>query len=430
MKRCWYIVALASLLLGRGGISYSQDYARMGERTILGTARYVGMGGAMSAIGGDPSAAHDNMAGLGLYRRSEVLMSFGVGHTNPRTNVTIPQASLVFSLPVFSEDSKVKFHNFMFSYRRLQSYNRTVSGAGTNGASLGALIINADTQRDIPFRTDLYNNTHALRLVESGSVNEFDFGWAMNIADQWYVGMGFNVQSYSLSASADYEETFTGRQYTINSSSLLYTGTSFSMSAGLIYRPTGWMRLGFGIESPSVGALSIYSAGTLKAMTDSLRYSYAPDGLSRDRRFHMPLHTSASVAFQIGAYGLIALQYDFLHQHAEDPSHSLRAGFEVIPVLGLYINAGYAYESSFKRNTTPVAMDPTFTRQDTYFIRPQGSHYASFAIGYRGAYMMVQAAYQYRWQGINLYAHENSITPYNIHTDTHRVVLTIGWHQN
>jgi hypothetical protein len=38
----------------------------------MGTARYVGMGGAMTAIGGDPSAAIDNPAGLGLYRRSEI----------------------------------------------------------------------------------------------------------------------------------------------------------------------------------------------------------------------------------------------------------------------------------------------------------------------------------------------------------------------
>ena len=53
----------------------AQDYARLGERTILGTARYIGMGGAMSAIGGDPSAVHDNPAGLGLYRRTEVMLT-------------------------------------------------------------------------------------------------------------------------------------------------------------------------------------------------------------------------------------------------------------------------------------------------------------------------------------------------------------------
>ena len=38
----------------------AQDVQRFAERQIAGTARYVGMGGAMTAIGGDPSAVLDN----------------------------------------------------------------------------------------------------------------------------------------------------------------------------------------------------------------------------------------------------------------------------------------------------------------------------------------------------------------------------------
>ncbi len=53
----------------------AQDFERLSERTIMGTARYVGMGGAMTAIGGDPSSVKDNPAGLGLYRRSEVMFT-------------------------------------------------------------------------------------------------------------------------------------------------------------------------------------------------------------------------------------------------------------------------------------------------------------------------------------------------------------------
>ena len=404
----------------------AQDYARLSERTIMGTARYIGMGGAMTAIGGDPAAAHDNMAGLGLYRRSEAMISLDVTHTAPRTNVFLPQASFVLSLPSVSEDSKILFHNLLFSYRRLHAYHRNLNTAGTKGASLGALIIHADTEWDIPFCTDPINDEYSLSLRETGSVNEFDFGWAMNISNQWYVGVGINVQAYNLSAEAEYKELF-GRRYNTNTTTLLYTGASFSASAGLIYRPTGWLRLGFGIESPSAGSLTTYSTGTLAAKTDSLRYSYAPDVRESDSHFHMPLHTSTSVAFQIGAYGMIALQHDYWHISASEPMHSLRAGVEVIPVLGLYLNAGYAYESSFKREDISVPMQSTFERQDTYFIRPKGTHYASFAVGYRGEKMIVQAAYQYRWNAMNVYAHENSAADY-IHTDTHRVVLTLGWH--
>ena len=82
----------------------------MGERSIMGTARYVGMSGAMSAIGADPSATLDNVAGLGLYRHSEVLVSFDFmsdrawqvrpGSAAGRARLFMaPQASLVLSFP-------------------------------------------------------------------------------------------------------------------------------------------------------------------------------------------------------------------------------------------------------------------------------------------------------------------------------------------
>ena len=72
MKKFLFILLLAYSL---SPIAYGQDVQRFAERTPTGTARYVGMGGAMTAIGGDPSAAMDNPAGLGLYRRSEISVS-------------------------------------------------------------------------------------------------------------------------------------------------------------------------------------------------------------------------------------------------------------------------------------------------------------------------------------------------------------------
>ena len=72
MKRLLLILLLAYSL---SPIAYCQDVQRFSERQIMGTARYVGMGGAMTAIGGDPSAVVDNPAGLGLYRRGEIALT-------------------------------------------------------------------------------------------------------------------------------------------------------------------------------------------------------------------------------------------------------------------------------------------------------------------------------------------------------------------
>ena len=146
--------------------------------------------------------------------------------------------------------------------------------------------------------------------------------------------------------------------------------------------------------------------------------------------FHQPLHTSASVAFQVGYYGLLAFQYDYYHQSGKLDIHSLRAGLEVIPVPGMYINAGYVYESTFKKQETypVVPIADALDRYDAYFVHPRWSQYASVALGYRGRSAIVQAAYQYRWQRLNVYAHQDA-NPYDIATETHRVVVTIGWHR-
>lgn len=420
----------------------AQDFARMSERTLMGTARYVGMSGAMSAVGGDPSAVLDNPAGLGLYQRSEVLVTFDetldysrqVGNSQKwfRSQFMCPQASLVLSIPTFTTNDKgVQSYNMMFSYRRMHSFGRTYEAIGANSTSLGSIL----PALNIPFCTDATNKENSLYLREWGYVNEYSFDWSLNIGHRWYVGMGLHIQDYLLSSDAVYKETFDEMSteginyFNKNNTSLQFTGVSCDFSFGLIYRPTKWLRLGVGIQTPSLGILRTYSSGTFGAQTDSLRYSIAPDITFSDRNFHLPLHLSSSVAFQIGAYGLISLQHDYIKQLKEPAVHSLRAGIEVIPVLGMYINAGYVYESAFKPATTVVPMDPSFDRQDTYFLHLRQTQYASFAIGYRGAFFMVQAAYQYRWQNINLYAHEEA-EPYDMHADTHRIVLTLGWHKN
>ena len=419
----------------------AQDYTRLSEHTLMGTARYVGMSGAMSAIGGDPSAVLDNPAGLGLYQRTEVLLTFdetidytrqiGTSNKHVRSHFMCPQASIVISLPTFTVNpSGVQSFNFMLGYRRMHAYNRTFDAVGKADASLGALL----PDFGLAINRSRFNTANALLLKEWGYSNEYSFDWSMNIGHRWYLGLGLHIQDYMFSANAVYTEAFDtisaeGSVYANrNDASLQFSGASCNLSAGVIYRPLQWLRFGFGLQTPSIGTIHAYTSGVFRAQTDSLRFSYAPDLRYDDRSFHLPLHLSTSAAFQFGAYGMLSLQYDYYHAKGRDDIHSLRAGLEVVPVMGFYLNAGYAMESTFK-STTPAGIDPSFDRQDTYSVLPRWSQYASCAIGYRGTYVMVQAAYQYRWQHMDLYAHE-AAQPYNMRTDTHRIVLTIGWHKN
>ena len=438
MRNLRYIV-LISLLLGRVGVGslFSQDYTRLSERTIIGTARYVGMSGAMTAIGGDPSAVTDNPAGLGLYRRAEAMVTMDIGidkalqtgqdQAGKTIRFSLAQASAVFSLGDFSKDDGLIAYNFMISYKRHRTFSRDFFGYGKNGAALAPLLASADVEWDIDIPSYLTYDSNALRLSERGQVNEFGLDWAMNYSNKLYFGLGLRIHSYSLTEDALYQEVY-GTEWLYNKSYVSHSGVGVGVAAGFIYRPLSWLRLGLAIHTPTIGSLRTSTDGKLQTMTDTLGTSYPRPLSFRDTDFHLPVHLSTSAAFQIGAYGMIALQYDLYKQQQSPMIHSLRAGVEVIPIMGMYINAGYACESTFKKEGDPILMDPTFERQDVYSQFPRTAQYASVALGYRGSFIMVQAAYQYRWQHIDLFAHENA-APYDINTTTHRIVITIGWHR-
>lgn len=419
----------------------------MTERTIMGTARYVGFGGAMSAIGGDPSAVRDNPAGLGLYRRTELMVTLdyaldqthqqGTNTKYQRHLVMAPEASLVISMPVYQSDERgVLSHNFMLSYHRLHSYARTIYGSAEQVNSLGAVIASASQGLKIGYCADRKAESNSFWLSESGYANEYALDWSLNVSNKFYTGLGLRMQSYRLSSEGDFLETFEktnadGTKYSNrDQTSLILSGVSCNLSVGFIYRPASWIRLGFGLQTPSLGVLNTGTSGTFTAQTDTVARAASVCPTEPSSQFHQPLHTSASVAFQIGYYGLIAFQYDYYHQSDKLDIHSLRAGLEVIPVPGMYINAGYVYENTFKKpDSYPIVpIAEKFDRYDAYFLQPRWTQYASVAIGYRGKSAIVQAAYQYRWQALNVYAHQNA-EPYDIRTDTHRVVLTIGWHR-
>ena len=450
MNKRRYILCALALALAVG--VQAQDYLRMTERDLQGTARYVGMSGAMSAIGGDPSAVHANPAGLGLYQRVEVMLTMdeGIGKTYQlgtsglRTNrFSVPQASVVWAFGTNNTDG-VLFHNMMLSYQRLRTFDRSMYAEGKGGPSLGGVMGQTGVVLDIPYPNERTNSGSDLRIDEAGRVHAFGIHWAMNINHQWYMGLGMKILSYSLNSVGVYNERFAmvnadGLHEMIrNSTSLILSGAGVDFSAGLIYRPARWFRFGFAVETPSFGSLSTSTNGTISARTDTLRVSYSPYmPVGKARDFHMPVRTSLSTAFQIYDKAMIALQYDYAHQQDRYDTHSLRAGLEIVPVAGLYINAGYAFEFMRDRDRQSgateraVKIDGAFNRQDAYFMYPQRSHYASAGIGYRGSHAMIQAAYQYRWQNTHLYAHENSImNPYAMCGETHRIVLTIAWHSN
>lgn len=476
MKRFAYILSLCfGLSTVNCPLSTAQDIQRFAERQIIGTARYVGMGGAMTAIGGDPSAVIDNPAGLGLYRRSEIALTVdetidrthqvGSEETYQRARFAAPHVSAIWAWGNPMKQRGMIYNNFMFSVNRLANFNRdvVVSGRGmgmaeticqkTNGLAEASLydkpwddveigwlsILGYEGYLIDPQVDSLASNLFdkyawipaidftdgKLSVSESGTYDQYTLSWASNISNQWYIGVSLNIPTLSYTKHVSHYET--NRIHSAELKSMYHlSGLGVSGSIGLIYRPIQALRIGASFETPTMMSLSMQTEGDMYA-TLAPEDILTPESGMINTEMLTPLRTSVSVAGQLGSIGLLALQYDYAHAVEMEDVHTLRIGAEVQACRGFFLNAGYVYESSFLNEDPVWQLTYNDIRTDMDYRYTASSQYASAGLGYRSDRMVAQVAYQYRWQTLHQYATEMQMTAMDVHTDTHRIVATLAW---
>ena len=474
MKRLLLILFLVYSL---SPISYCQDVQRFSERHLMGTARYVGMGGAMTAVGGDPSAVLDNPAGLGLYRRNEITLSISetIDRTQQAEGIDTYQSAR-FAAPniatiwVWGNPNKQRgmiYSNVMLSANRLANFNREIVAKGTglgmvpsicaltNGldetylqnkpwddTEIGWLsILGYETYLINPqvdsLATDVLNQYQwtpavdftegSLSVSEVGYYDQYTLSWAGNISNQWYVGLSVNIPTLSYTKRTSHYETDRFQSAELKSMYHL-SGEGVSGTIGLIYRPIQALRVGASFHTPTMMSLSVQTEGDMYSTVEGKKYeALTPASGVVSSEMVSPLRTSVSVAGQIGNRGLIAVQYDYAHSSEMEDVHTLRIGAEAQATRGLFLNAGYVYESSFMKNDPVWMLGYNEIRTDMDYRYTQSSQYLSAGVGYRSDAVVAQLAYQYRWQTVHQYASEMQLLPIEVGTQTHSIVATLAW---
>ena len=64
------------------------DAYNLSQTELRGTARFMSMGGAFTALGGDLSTLNQNPAGIGIYRSSEVGLTLDLNILGSKANGT------------------------------------------------------------------------------------------------------------------------------------------------------------------------------------------------------------------------------------------------------------------------------------------------------------------------------------------------------
>ena len=169
MKKIFLSALLAitpSLLMAQSAI----DAYQLTQSDLKGTARFVSMGGAFGALGGDLSTMTQNPAGIGVYRSSEIGVtldiniqgtksnSFGSSMSEDQTKVYCPNFGYVGSLKLNGD--VMPFLNWGISYGRSASFDRIYSGhmpkISTSMTNFIADFSNGYTPDDLGFTSD-YN---------------------------------------------------------------------------------------------------------------------------------------------------------------------------------------------------------------------------------------------------------------------------------
>ena len=132
--------AIASLL-AVPSVLYAQRVTgayTISQQDLRGTARFMSMGGAFGALGGDLSAISQNPGGIGIYRSNEVGVTFGVdagssqsesfGFTrnSSLTKFNLNNIGAVFTMRL--PGSVMPNLNFGFTYNKGASFNRKFKG--------------------------------------------------------------------------------------------------------------------------------------------------------------------------------------------------------------------------------------------------------------------------------------------------------------
>ena len=184
----------SSALFAQGEI----DAYRYSQTGLNGTARYLGMGGAFGALGGDISAMSSNPGGLAIYRSSEIVTTLSLSSVNTETEWSsvmkegrnkfkFDNIAYVGYFPT-ANSSGIMGWNVGFAYNRVNSFERnyTAHGSGSDyqtysmadyigerafGTTLGTLKAPTDN-----FETDPYNNADWLTVLgyEGGLIQPYN----------------------------------------------------------------------------------------------------------------------------------------------------------------------------------------------------------------------------------------------------------------
>lgn len=366
-KYIFFAVSLFAALSANAQETY--ENAKLAGEDLNGTARYVGMGGAMEALGADISTIGSNPAGIGLFRHSNVSLSAGLlmqsdgkeFSNGKKTNLSFDQIGGVYT----TRTGQKSFLNFGFNYHKSKNFDYILNAAGSlNGSSQnkqsyikgllgdensGGFFVRKDkngknvgyvdatppspstppnvaytwSQIDdlywnslIPGSTGTYNYEKAtgytLDRAHTGYIGNYDFAVSGNLNDRVYLGLTFGMKDVNYKGYSEYRENFNNVGGVLVRDERKVTGSGFDITAGVIVRPVAEspFRIGAYVKSPTWYDLTTSNTtGLVYAQGTKNKESYISN--SYDFKMWTPWKFGFSLGHTIGNNIALGATYEY-----------------------------------------------------------------------------------------------------------------------
>ena len=486
MKRLIFSLSLALLFVS----AYSQgemDALKYSQTDIMGTARYMSMGGAFGALGADASSIIDNPAGLAVYRKSELSFTPNIYINNTETtsqSSSVDESRWNFNMNNFAlilsyltgKDKGLVASNFGFTYNRLKNFHSDRSlntQIAPNSILYYAASDNSSDQlynlmgrigvleNGIPFNTEELPD-NKMSITEKGRIDEWNFTYGANLSNLVYLGIGLGIKNIDYKMSTYYHEDY---YVLINSkyendgnlnlnNSLNTTGSGANLKLGVIVRPVDLIRLSFAFQTPTFYDLqddySVNANSLAYSDADSTFYTYSDNGYDfsgvAEYGLNTPFKINAGLAFVFNNKGILSAEYemnDYSKTNFDEAvffsdNQLIKSDFEVSNTFkfgGEYrisdmfsARAGYAFSTSPVKSSVendPNAIIYTPGTTTNYTILKDNSYYTA-GFGYKENNFFMDFAYLLNVKNENLYPYYSS-GAYEVKSKTSNIVCTFGW---
>ncbi len=355
MKRILFSAALLTSMSAMAQETYTN--AELVTEDLNGTARYVGMGGAMEALGADISTIGTNPAGVGLCRRSSVNFSVGMlsqqdaGKSNvgEATHVSFDQVGFVWS----TRPSRWSNFNIAFNYKKSRNFNNILNvGGSLNGLSsqnansymnlMDAQSANPSgdwlnsyslSQLDALYykrfiydtsKKDMYYSTatgYDLTRTTKGYVSEYDINVSGNVSNRLYLGLTIGFCDVEYKSWTSYKESLINSSdeaigdVTINDQRHI-SGTGFNVKAGAVIFPVDEnpFRIGLYVSTPTWYDLTTsnytYMINNANTGGTPIDANYDSEGEYK-YRVYTPWKFGVSLGHTVGNYLALGATYEY-----------------------------------------------------------------------------------------------------------------------